>query len=917
MTKYLIKLLLFIILGLLAVPFLGSCQVKPNEFIEETSPTNSNFEMYSQKNGINRRASLANLKKYFTPYIYGTIAYVPSASGNASNRMEFVVDPNGDSWYIDAGGVGTKLGKSYTAGTGISITGSTITNSGLLPSTTFGGDVTGTYDNLQIGAGKVGTLELTTTGTSSGSFTLPTLTTGPDGRVYSISSNTIGGDVSGTVGNIQIMPGVVGTTELADNSVTTAKIGAAQVTLDKIAQAGATSGQAIVWNGTGWAPGADTGTTYTGGTGISVVGTTITNTAPDQVVTIAGATGTYPNFTVTPGITGSGIANRMAYWNGTSSLTSSANITTDGTEIRTSKFAIGAPNSVSRKFTTQSNASAGAGALRINTNVVWNASTGAIGTLYIKLHYHRVGGNYYNTECGLINLSLLTYSGTGAYFQCNVIGGWTRGTYAYVYKDVNDKIVFVLGATTDDASYIFFVDEVQYDKSSFNGDVITNMQGVTDVSSLTLVASCANIVQTKSIPFYLNSGINGGGTNTLIRLGNNTAASDAEVAIGFYPNGVTGSEIGSPTGETGYHWTIAAKKQGHSQPDLIFRNQQVQKARLTSTGCLIIGDGTTTAKLEVIGNGATSGTNSAIFKNSNGNELWKIRNDGQLSASAYPNTRNDAGLPVNVFSSTITGGIESHTAAELVAAGGGVTANIATASLTSTGSHTLTLANNTLTFDASTSTNTISQPIIIKTKADGVNSGQPLTFQDAANSTVGYIYQNNQGITLAGTTGKSIVVGSGTFGWVFHPNGVFVNPTHTSDPTTTGLSGSQWLNITTNRFKFRTSSGVKTVATLEDDMTGTLTTYAADATPIGASYGNIVDAFTAARTVTLGADMTEGRFYTVKARRNTTNTITVNAASGYTLEIDADASIGPTTFNMAVGETILAQRFGTVILIKR
>jgi len=48
----------------------------------------------------------------------------------------------------------------------------------------------------------------------------------------------------------------------------------------------------------------DTNTTYTAGTGLSLVGTTFSNTAPDQTVSIASgtgisATGTYPNFTVT------------------------------------------------------------------------------------------------------------------------------------------------------------------------------------------------------------------------------------------------------------------------------------------------------------------------------------------------------------------------------------------------------------------------------------------------------------------------------------------------------------------------------------------------------------------------------------------------------------------------------------------
>ena len=45
-----------------------------------------------------------------------------------------------------------------------------------------------------------------------------------------------------------------------------------------INQAGATSGQVLKWNGSAWAPANDAGTTYTGGTGIDVTGTVITNT---------------------------------------------------------------------------------------------------------------------------------------------------------------------------------------------------------------------------------------------------------------------------------------------------------------------------------------------------------------------------------------------------------------------------------------------------------------------------------------------------------------------------------------------------------------------------------------------------------------------------------------------------------------
>jgi len=45
-------------------------QTRPNTFTEETDPDNSNFEVYSQKNGLPRRASMNNLKAFFDQYIY-------------------------------------------------------------------------------------------------------------------------------------------------------------------------------------------------------------------------------------------------------------------------------------------------------------------------------------------------------------------------------------------------------------------------------------------------------------------------------------------------------------------------------------------------------------------------------------------------------------------------------------------------------------------------------------------------------------------------------------------------------------------------------------------------------------------------------------------------------------------------------
>ncbi len=61
----------------------------------------------------------------------------------------------------------------------------------------------------------------------------------------------------GSVNSSKITDGSVATSDLAANSVTTDKINAGAVTGAKISQAGATSGQALKWNGTTWAPGTD------------------------------------------------------------------------------------------------------------------------------------------------------------------------------------------------------------------------------------------------------------------------------------------------------------------------------------------------------------------------------------------------------------------------------------------------------------------------------------------------------------------------------------------------------------------------------------------------------------------------------------------------------------------------------------
>lgn len=222
-------------------------------------------------------------------------------------------------------------GTTYTAGTGIGIAAGVITNTGdtdatndLTTASVAAGDVTGPFSNLQIAANAVTATEianatitgqkLNAMGATDGQVMKYTTVGGwapaadAGGTTYTAgtgigiaagvitntgdtdasndltTANVAAGDVTGTFSNLQIAANAVTNTEIAD------------VAPAKLTQSAAATGEVLKWNGTAWAPAPDAGgTTYTGGTGISVAGSVISNTgdtnAADDLTTASTAAG--------------------------------------------------------------------------------------------------------------------------------------------------------------------------------------------------------------------------------------------------------------------------------------------------------------------------------------------------------------------------------------------------------------------------------------------------------------------------------------------------------------------------------------------------------------------------------------------------------------------------------------------------
>ncbi len=206
--------------------------------------------------------------------VSGTFATIPWAVGAKFMKVE--MDPAGGSAYIDMG-TSQLLSVPYALVAGSVVGGSS------------GGDDWGTQTAVTnsplSGNGTTGSpLDIAQQGATNGQVLKW------NGSTWAPSN-----DVGGGTGDNWGTQSVVTNSTLSGQGITGNVLG--------LAQQGATSGQVLKWNGVAWAPAVDNNSVYTQGTGINIVGNVITNTEPDQTVTLTGTgnttvTGTYPNFTI-------------------------------------------------------------------------------------------------------------------------------------------------------------------------------------------------------------------------------------------------------------------------------------------------------------------------------------------------------------------------------------------------------------------------------------------------------------------------------------------------------------------------------------------------------------------------------------------------------------------------------------------
>lgn len=805
-----------------------------------------------------------------------------------------------------------------------------------------------------------------------------------------------------------------------------------------IAQQGATNGQPLEWNSSlgRWAPGTDDGTTYTGGTGISVLGTVISNTAPDQVVALTpgtgiGVSGTYPNFTLTntgdtnasDDITGSGAANRIAYYSGTQTLASSSALQTNGTNVGIGTASVPSDVQLDVAGTIRTPNLTMPGAVRVryitSTAIGTSGNTGcvildtkipyALSYWAVDLSYFNINSNAIQTVSGKVIIEGYMFSTTSTFAHGTVLGNWDFGKTASIRTAKNSagNLCIIIGAETDGTTATrYFVDEIKGPlgvTATPTWAYSTNLAG----DGYTAIASTGDVLRAKTIPFHLNSFASASVVNNCLQLGNPSGAADGQVGILFRASsGVSGLATDQNIGFVNYVRRITTSGnywwglRYQSGPDIIsaYNTNRVGIGVASSP----------TARLQITGEGATSGTLSFLAENSAGTDaLWALDNatvgiagtggtatsitgrdasnvvtnvivgtglgftSGTLTNTGDTNGADDITTSTNaggeltgtfgnlsivpnavtatkiasdavtqakmadnsvgdaeLVNTTVTPGtynfatIVVNADGRITAAGNGAVTNLYNVNGTLSNPRTVTMSGNLLTWNA----NALSNPDVFAIQG-GSGITRAFIFQNNVGNPIGHISYRDTMATFGSYAGVNTRLQADAYSLELTRQGAVVIPDNTTPPAANKL-GALTFNSNSNGLFIQTQPGaigVERVATVQNDLTpNALNLITGAHTLSGKNWTSRADANAGAFTITLGAQLEEGRDYVVMCKRNGTNAVTFTAAAGYSLAHALDTALtsgnlvaGATGTGLAApGNTYYIRRSGTIISIK-
>jgi len=291
------------------------------------------------------------------------------------------------------------------------------------------------------------------------------------------------------------------------------------------------------------------------------------------------------------------------------------------------------------------------------------------------------------------------------------------------------------------------------------------------------------------------------------------------------------------------------------------------------------------------------------------------------------------GTPTSIMGRDADGDISALTLGAGVAITAGVLSatNIYTADGTTSAARTVTIGANRLTFLTSNTSGTY-PGLVSQTYNDGTTNNNYFTGRDHTSTDRFYISAEypdvvtrsvNGDMVVRGATGVRLIAGSPstkTVKWT--SEGTFQLPSATP---ASPAGGELWYS-SGSKLTYRESASTRTVASIEGDITGSALQLITSANTPGAS-SNLTyrfDANAGAFTVTLDNTLQEGRWYTFRCTRNATNVVTFNAGAGYSLAIDGDSALTPTTLTSGGAGTGMSapykiysvRRMDTIIYIK-